>query len=317
MDDRVTENRSDHDRADHRQLIRSLLFTCGLLGLIALAIEAEKGFLALIVMGALAGVVTAFHYLFRSSRFFAFAFANLTGVYACIFLFFAESNFREVDAPILWIGFVAPLIAFLGGSLWRRRSIHRVVSSGQVRDERHFARVLRWLLPVIAIGALTFLMPSDDSSRTVQDAAFLGAMAAIAGIILFASHDVAVFLLDTGLLFEEFFRRAARLLVPAFAFLTFYSLLVIVFATTYSLLDRLSGHGLFRIDGVIRGITFPESLYFSVITLSTVGYGDIAPASNAVRILVALEIVCGLLLLLFGFHEILTYSRERRGTDRA
>ena len=60
-----------------------------------------------------------------------------------------------------------------------------------------------------------------------------------------------------------------------------------------------------------RDITFPESVYFSIITLSTVGYGDVVPYSDLVRIIVASEIVFGVLLILFGFSEILRYSRER------
>jgi voltage-gated potassium channel len=43
-----------------------------------------------------------------------------------------------------------------------------------------------------------------------------------------------------------------------------------------------------------------------------VGYGDIVPAANPVRILVAIEIVCGIVLLLFGLNEIISYSRENR-----
>jgi voltage-gated potassium channel len=295
-----------------RTFVHSLLFTAALLGLISLSIEAAKGYLALLVIGSVATIVAAFHYLFKGNRFFGFALANLTGVYACVFLFFVESNFRDVDLLALWIGFIIPLLAFLVGSLWRRHSIERLIVSNKIRDDGHFGRVLVWLVPVFAIGVLTFLMPQDGVSATVEATAFLGAMAAIGGIVLFVSRDVAVFLLDTALLFEHFFQRIAKLVAPAFAFLTFYSLLVIVFAASYSVIDRISAQRNFRIDGVIREFNFPESLYFSLTTLSTAAYGDIFPISNAARVIVALEIVCGLLLLLFGFNEIISYSRQHR-----
>jgi voltage-gated potassium channel Kch len=40
-----------------------------------------------------------------------------------------------------------------------------------------------------------------------------------------------------------------------------------------------------------------ELLYFSLITLSTVGYGDIVPLSGTARILTALEGVTGVLYI--------------------
>jgi len=304
-------------RAHGRKLIPVLVFTGALLGLIALSIGTVRRDLALMLILSVLAVVTAFHFLFRSSQFFAIALANLTGVYACIFVFFVESNFARVDAPVLWLGFNLPLLSFLGGSLWRRSAIQALVLRQRRQPPGNIGRIVTWLVPVLAVGAVTFWVPAVGASAGWLDLIFILAMAAISAVVLFVSRDVAVFLLDTAVLFEEFFRRAARLTAPAFAFLTFYSFLVIVFASLYSVLDNFSERRLFRIDGVVRQITFPESLYFSLTTLSTVGYGDIAPANDFIRILVALEIVCGILLLLFGFNEIFSYSRERwRSSDR-
>jgi voltage-gated potassium channel len=100
--------------------------------------------------------------------------------------------------------------------------------------------------------------------------------------------------------------------VPAFAFLTLYSILVIVFACLYRLVDVASAESYFRIGDEVRDITFPEALYFSVSTLSTVGYGDIAPLGNLMRLIAVFEVVAGVLLFMFGVSELLTYSRERR-----
>lgn len=301
---------------DPHRLSWPIAATIGLLCVIALLLGMAEGYLAAVVIASVIVVVAAFHYLLRSGRAFGFALANLIGIYACIFLFFVESNFDQVGIVGLSVGFLMPLLAFLLGSLRRRRDIQRVVFSGHMREERRFGQILLWLVPVLGVGALTFFLPHGSSRAVAQAAGLIGGMLVISTIVFVVSHNVAVFLLDTGLLFEAFFERIARLIVPAFAFLTFYSLLVILFALFYSIADHLSAWPNFRIDGVTRALNFPESLYFSLTTLSTVGYGDISPASNLVRLLSAFEIVCGILLLLFGFNEIFSFAQEHRGHHR-
>ena len=137
-------------------------------------------------------------------------------------------------------------------------------------------------------------------------------MLLIAMIVLAVSQNIAMFLVETALLFEEFFARMSRLAIPAFAFLTFYALLVIVFASLYCILSRYSLDAHFRVASLNRAITFPEALHFSIVTISTVGYGDIVPISSFARVLASCEVICGVLLLLFGVSELLEYTREHR-----
>ena len=219
----------------------ALATTLGLLGLISLLLGIAEGYLAAVMIGSVIGVVGSFHYLFGAGRAFSFALANLVGTYACIFLFFAQSNFDQVGPVGLSIGFLMPLPAFVLGSLRRRGDIQKVMLARRFQDERRFARVLLWLAPVFVIGVLTFLVPRGPGMEHVQLALLLIGMALVSAIVFCVSHDVAVFLLDTELLFAAFFRRIARLIVPAFAFLTFYSLLVILFASFYSIADYAAG----------------------------------------------------------------------------
>ena len=145
---------------------------------------------------------------------------------------------------------------------------------------------------------------------------FLAAMLLIGLIVMVVSRDVATFLVDIGLLFEEFFGRISHLLVPAFAFLTFYSLFVVVFASVYCLIGRYGIDSHFQVALEARPLSFSEALHFSVATLSTVGYGDIVPLSSIARVIAAVEVVCGTMLLLFGVSEILEYAREQRRPRR-
>jgi len=108
----------------------------------------------------------------------------------------------------------------------------------------------------------------------------------------------------------------SRLAIPAFAFLTFYALLVILFASVFSIVSQFPAGEHFRVGSTSRSLSFSEAIHFSVVTISTVGYGDIVPASNIARVLASIEVICGVLLLLFGVSELLEYTREHR-RDRA
>jgi voltage-gated potassium channel len=304
-------------RADQHGWLSAVIFTAILLGLIALSIRTVAGDLAFVLLAAVAVVVYVVHRLFPGGEFFTIALANFIGIYASIFVLFVEGNFKTVTSLMQACGFILPLAAFVGGAYWRRHTIRTIVLTEEVRAGPRFNRIFIWLLPVFAIGALTFLMPVHDIAPKVVTELFFVAMLAISLVVLFVSRDIAVFLLDTGLLFEGFFQAAAKLVMPAFAFLTFYSLLVIVFASFYTILDRFTDPPNFMIDGRPRDITFPESLYFSLVTLSTVGYGDIQPHTGFARLITATEILLGVLLLLFGFSAIISHRSDWRSPDDA
>jgi hypothetical protein len=80
-----------------------------------------------------------------------------------------------------------------------------------------------------------------------------------------------------------------------------YLLLGLLWALAYTLLavcQPATGHApgafVFNVGSdAAHGMTMVTSFYFSFITLSTVGYGDITPLSNAARVLAALEAVTG------------------------
>lgn len=71
---------------------------------------------------------------------------------------------------------------------------------------------------------------------------------------------------------------------------------------------------------VTRAISFSEAIYLSIVTISTVGYGDILPVSNIARLFASVAVICGVMLLLFGVSELLEYTwqhrRHRTGTKK-
>ncbi|MBI1208293.1 MAG: two pore domain potassium channel family protein [Azospirillum sp.] len=305
---RLTETR-------RRQWLRGVIFTALLLSVIALAIKAVLGTLAFVLVGSVVFVVAVFHRVFPGSSFFIIALANFIGAYACLFTVIVESNFQTIAQRDQALGFVLPLLAFCAGACFHSNSFRRIVLSRHLLKESRAVELFLWLLPMAGMTALTFALPSEGISGTPPRFAFLFLMAVTAGIVYLVSRDIATFLVDAGLLFEGFFAQAAKYVLPVFAFLTFYSLLVIGFAAIYSVIDRFSPEPDFIIGGIARPITFFESLYFSIVTISGVGYGDIAPHTGVARLVVSLEIVMGVLLLLFGFSAIIRHSPPDRRRD--
>jgi voltage-gated potassium channel len=100
-------------------------------------------------------------------------------------------------------------------------------------------------VPVFLIGATVILLSHAFGPFLNLDMVLL--------IVLSVSRDVAIFLVDAGLLFKEFFRRVARLIIPAFAFVTFYSIIVILFASAYRLMSAYTSQPHFRVGDVLRG----------------------------------------------------------------
>ena len=77
------------------------------------------------------------------------------------------------------------------------------------------------------------------------------------------------------------------------AFLVGYVGIVLVFACFYAAAWQHNHAGAFQ--GVVVGATprFGDFLYFSIVTMSTVGYGDVFPADGVTRTLACFEVVLG------------------------
>ena len=75
-----------------------------------------------------------------------------------------------------------------------------------------------------------------------------------------------------------------------------YLMLGLMWTMAYWLVDRLTpGAFAFNTNAGRQSMNGFNAFYFSFITLSTVGYGDITPVSKAARMLAAMEAMTGLL----------------------
>ncbi len=103
-----------------------------------------------------------------------------------------------------------------------------------------------------------------------------------------------------------------------------YLLLALIWGSLYAIIetyapgsfhDAISGGSP---DAAGHGRSFEQAYYFSVVTLTTLGYGDIAPLSSAARGLASVEAMVGQLYIavfvarLVGLH---TTTKKERGND--
>jgi hypothetical protein len=96
--------------------------------------------------------------------------------------------------------------------------------------------------------------------------------------------------------------------------LALYMLVGMVFASTYGAIDRLGGPAFFS-HGVEA--TVSNCLYFSFITLTTVGYGDVTAATDLGHTLAVLEALIGQIYLVTVVSLIVTnLERPARGAER-
>jgi hypothetical protein len=139
----------------------------------------------------------------------------------------------------------------------------------------------------------------------VQTLALLAAMGGIAAIAAASVAEVVRLLVDIATILRQVGRSLRHLAVPIATYVSLFAMLAVAFGCCYRIADGLSREPIFMLVGQPSRISFSDAMHFSVVTLSTVGYGDIQPHDDGIRLLAAIQMVMGQLLLLFGFAEIM------------
>jgi voltage-gated potassium channel len=294
-----------------RHWLRSVAFTLLLVGLIATAIGADW-------TSTISSVVTCavgfgfFYLLFPGGAHFGMTVANFLAIYACVFEFFRDANFPAVPQPFALGAVAMPVLGFLICCVMRRRQVYAIIHARRIRELDHLPRVTSWFFGAVAVGAATFAIPRLELDAPEQGIALLAAMAIVTLFVVVSVRDVVLVMIDIAMVFEGVAARLDRLVRPMMAFVTFYSLLVVVFACLYRIADLTARTPQFALHGSPARISFVDSLYYSVATITTLGFGDIAPTSFLVRALTGMEVVTGVLMLLFGFSEIMRSAGSER-----
>lgn len=290
--------------------LRSVGFTLLLAFLVAAAVSDEGRALPFVVIGAAAIGMSILYWLFPRGLHFAFGTATGLVLYTSLYVVLGRAQFPDAPDWSRPIAYMMPILAFLGMAWWHRQELVDVVERQAAEDLETLPHTARWLVFTAMVGLVCFVLPVNRLAPTAQGTSLLVSMAAISGIVALAARDVVRLLVDVALIVHEIGVRARHLMVPACAFVLMYALLVVGFGAAYRIADGLSVHALFHgPHGAIR-LSYSDALHFSIATISTVGYGDIRPEDDGIRVLASLEVLAGQLLLLFGFAEIM---RARRG----
>lgn len=284
--------------------LRSIGFTVSLVGLVAAAIGAGWT----ITLGSVATSAVGFGFfylLFPGGAHFGMTVANFLAIYACMFEFFRSTNFPQAPTALALIGLGLPVFGFLFGCFLRRRRVFAIIRAHRTRELEHLPRLTRWFLRTLLVGAASFALPQLALGPLAQGITLLVSMAAITVLVVIAVRDVVLMMIDVAAVFESVTARLDRLVLPLVAFVTFYALIIVVFACLYRIADLTNPAPQFAIHAHAARISFNDALYYSVASITTLGFGDIVPSTELVRALTGLEVVSGVLMLLFGFSEIM------------
>jgi voltage-gated potassium channel len=189
----------------------------------------------------------------------------------------------------------------------------------ELEGGRLILSVLFSLLLVAAVFAVA------DRKRTFTIALILAVPAITARWVSYFRPDLvhpAVFLVCSLVLLAfvighllHFILRAPIVTVEVLcASLAAYLMLGLVWTVAYWLVDQLTPGGAFSFNTnrSVESMNGFNGIYFSFITLSTVGYGDITPVSRAARWLAALEAMTGLLYVAVLIARLVSlYSRGK------
>ena len=96
-----------------------------------------------------------------------------------------------------------------------------------------------------------------------------------------------------------------------------YLMLGLMWTMAYWLVDQLTPEGAFSFNtnAGMHSMNGFNAFYFSFVTLSTVGYGDITPVSKVVRMLAAMEAMTGLLYMAILIARLVALYSSPKSDD--
>jgi hypothetical protein len=153
-----------------------------------------------------------------------------------------------------------------------------------------------WPALVLMVAVVVFAVANDIFANRVVSGirwGLLGAFFALSAASLFSYIKNAPSITQTHL-----FTAMSIFLLIGFTWSALYSAINVFYPGSFQIGGRPIDHQ-------------AELLYFSLVTLSTVGYGDVLPVSGEARMLAALEAVNGVLYIAITVAVLVSNFRRR------
>ena len=208
---------------------------------------------------------------------------------ALILLLLLFPAMEDLARPILLIAIVASV--FLAGVV--------VVRPGR----EHVRRAV--LFVVIQIGLTGATVVLGENTRGYLIAVALG-LATTAVLIVYSIYCVLRYVLEaTHITRDQIYAGICVYLMLGFAFGCVYYLINILSPNCFA------ANSAKLTDGV------PDLMYFSFVTLATLGYGDVTPVTNAARALSELEAVSGAIYMAVFMARLVSLQSAGNGPPKS
>ena len=148
----------------------------------------------------------------------------------------------------------------------------------------------------------------DHSSRWMLYFVLLLAIVKIVFFIFFTFRQMEMVISSSSFIGEILFTFGLLVMLISFSFATDFSCL--------SEFDKHSFEGVSNEENLSFWSRLFDYFYLSVITFTSLGYGDIVPFSIPAKLLVMMEVIMSFILVIFGISNIKTIHNKKQNNER-
>ncbi len=133
--------------------------------------------------------------------------------------------------------------------------------------------------------------------------------------LLAVSSLFAVFTLGyvTMLIFSSLFKATTITTVIIWQAISVYLLIGLTWSSLFGFVNQMAPGSFYDNVGQTGALNYPQLVYYSFVTLATLGYGDIVPTTSAARGLAVLEVLTGVLFMAILISRLVgTWSSEKK-----
>ncbi len=214
-----------------------------------------------------------------------------------------SNRFLSLLIPLILLILVQPLVAqgMLPGYATKVLMLLAIVGAYRIlRPHRKIAWVSGILFLVAAVA-----VPADQASTDLA-AHLTGGLASVAAL------TIITIVIAWEAISEHWVTRDTL-----FGALAVYLLIGVTTTVLYDLIEASAPGSFSNIQGLSQSQLFAELNYFSLVTLTTLGYGDIAPVAPIARTLATTEAIVGQFFVAAVVGLLISRGGAQRSSARA